>query len=508
MTPGRTTGPPGSKGIRMRTTSVVIRSAWLALSVLGALACGAPASAFDAKTAENSTVRVVIGVQKDGKTVSAGHGTGFVIARGYIATNDHVASPDSLVKNKTAYKLYVINPQLSGYLEAEIVWSSSELDLAVIRVKDLPLAPLQLTSLGPFEYPGKSEQVFAIGYPAVFDRVISVKEQKDQDAVVRQATVTRGVVGRTVNAAMSSDRARPIIQHDAAINPGNSGGPLFDACNRVIGVNTFISMSQLRLVKDQQGNQVAAGTVAYGAFNSPHISNLIAAVASVPQLKGISLELTGETCSPDAGGTSPAMIALTGVALLVAVGAAGLAVFRRREVVRVVESYSAWVHRKGVPSGTKRSGTPHAARPAPPRPPMARPPIAAEPTEVNRPAAAEATAAPAASGEWHLTGSDAARNPIELTITPDELARALERSEQGVVIGRSASLADKVVNDPSVSRRHAKIAAAADALTVEDLKSAYGTKVNGKAVEPFTAAPLQAGDKLELGGVTFAVSQK
>jgi pSer/pThr/pTyr-binding forkhead associated (FHA) protein len=29
------------------------------------------------------------------------------------------------------------------------------------------------------------------------------------------------------------------VQHNAAINPGNSGGPLFDACTTVIGVNSF-----------------------------------------------------------------------------------------------------------------------------------------------------------------------------------------------------------------------------------------------------------------------------
>ncbi|MCW5774437.1 MAG: trypsin-like peptidase domain-containing protein [Rhodospirillaceae bacterium] len=492
----------------------IVVAAWAArlavpLLILG-LAAGhaAPAAAFDAKAAESSTVRIVIGVQRDGKTMSAGHGTGFVVSRDYIATNNHVAAPDTLIKAKTPYKLYVINPQLSGFMEAEILWTSAELDLAVIHVKNLPLEPLELSSRTPFDYPGKSQQIFAVGYPAVFDRVVSVKDQKDRDAIMRQATVTRGVVGRTVNASMSADRARPIIQHDAAINPGNSGGPLFDACNRVVGVNTFISLSQLRLVKDQQGNQVAAGTVAYGAFNSPHISNLIQAVATIPQLRPVSLNLSGDVCTESAGGTSPALIALTGVALLVAVSAAGLAIFRRREVVRVVESYSAWVHRKGVQPGAKRTGTPAPARPraAAPRPPMARP--AAEPTEVNRPAAAEVTAAPGAAGDWSLDGVDSAKNRIALTISPAELEQASQRSEQGVVLGRSASLADKVVNDPSVSRRHAKIGTAESGLTIEDLKSAYGTKVNGQKIEAFEAIPIKAGDKIELGGVALNLSQR
>ena len=83
----------------------------------------APAAAFDARTMEKSVVRIIIIIEKDGKPVSAGHGTGFVIDRDYIATNQHVATPDELTKNKTPYKLYVINGEMADFMQAEIVWA-------------------------------------------------------------------------------------------------------------------------------------------------------------------------------------------------------------------------------------------------------------------------------------------------------------------------------------------------------------------------------------------------
>jgi pSer/pThr/pTyr-binding forkhead associated (FHA) protein len=68
-------------------------------------------------------------------------------------------------------------------------------------------------------------------------------------------------------------------------------------------------------------------------------------------------------------------------------------------------------------------------------------------------------------------------------------------------------MADKVLNDPSVSRRHAKLALSDDALTIEDLKSAYGTKVNGQALEPFQPTIVSPGDTVVIGAVTLEVKR-
>jgi len=80
-------------------------------------------------------------------------------------------------------------------------------------------------------------------------------------------------------------------------------------------------------------------------------------------------------------------------------------------------------------------------------------------------------------------------------------------AEKGVILGRSSSLSDKIVNDPSVSRRHAKISRGESGLVLEDLNSAYGTKVNDEVIAAFEKRPLGAGDKVTMGAITLDLSQ-
>jgi predicted component of type VI protein secretion system len=70
-----------------------------------------------------------------------------------------------------------------------------------------------------------------------------------------------------------------------------------------------------------------------------------------------------------------------------------------------------------------------------------------------------------------------------------------------LVLGRQA--ADLVIDDPQVSRRHAGVRPAGDALEVEDLGSLNGTWVNGARIEgPTRLAP---GDRVRVGDTTFEV---
>jgi hypothetical protein len=483
------------------------------ISFAAAAALPTPAAAWDARSAERSTLRVALIAEAQGKKVFAGHGTGFVIDRGYVATNWHVAISNDLIKQKVPYKLYIISTYVPEFVEAEIVWHSEDLDLAVLRVKNLNLPTLELSSREPLGYPGKSESIFVVGYPGISDKFLKNPDEQAALKVFREPSITRGVVSRTVVARLATAGvARPIIQHDAVINPGNSGGPLFDACNRVVGVNTYSTPNQLRVVKDEKGDQYAVGQVAPG-FYSPHVSNLITSVQTVPALKGIRLSLSSEACTEGEGGTSPLLIVFSGVTLLVALGAVGLAVFRRREVVRVVESYSAWVQRKGVTPGAKRAdsvATPPAARGAAPTRPPAGPRRATNLEATHRPGSDAGTlgATPAAaSGDWSFSGTDGNKQKVSLAIKPSEIEKAMGGAENGLVLGRSASMADKVLNDPSVSRRHAKLALSNGSLTIEDLKSAYGTKVNGQALEPFAPAIVNSGDSVVIGAVALEVKR-
>jgi hypothetical protein len=70
-----------------------------------------------------------------------------------------------------------------------------------------------------------------------------------------------------------------------------------------------------------------------------------------------------------------------------------------------------------------------------------------------------------------------------------------------VLLGRDPA-ADVVLNDPSVSRRHAVIERRGAFWVVLDQQSANGTWLDDRRV---TEAPLQAGQRLRLGAVAFTV---
>lgn len=77
----------------------------------------------------------------------------------------------------------------------------------------------------------------------------------------------------------------------------------------------------------------------------------------------------------------------------------------------------------------------------------------------------------------------------------------IEIQGERTLIGRDPS-ADVLVNDSSVSRRHAVIERRAQAWVVVDQRSANGTWVNGARMDE---ALLQGGEQLRLGAVSFEV---
>jgi adenylate cyclase len=86
------------------------------------------------------------------------------------------------------------------------------------------------------------------------------------------------------------------------------------------------------------------------------------------------------------------------------------------------------------------------------------------------------------------------------------LDRLVSRPE-GMVVGRSADQSELAVPHPTVSRRHARLFLAGEALQIEDLGSTNGTAVNGTAVVAGAPVALQAGSRLRLGDVELSVRQ-
>ncbi len=510
----------------MKSVRWMARGALAALALGAAHAASAPAFAFDVKRADASVVRVLAVVVKEQggrlQPITGGTGTGFVIDREHVATNYHVIHIEEQVAKVEGGKEYIAvrEPGAKQNVRATVIWKSKELDLAVLKVPGLKREALTLSSAAPIDYPPKGAKVFALGYPGISDQAL----QSEEGFVT--STLTTGVVGKTVRAGVGGT-TRPVIQHDAAINTGNSGGPLFDNCNVVIGVNTFVALSRLQVMEDDKGQRIATGATSAGISLSPHVGNLITAVQQVPALKDVRLNLSSASdCADEAGGIPAWLYGAMGAFALMAMTGMIVAFTRRREVVRVVESYSAWVRRKGVSPGAPRtSGVKPAAAPAAPAPgateATAVPPRAAaqtsEPTantampapRGRMDARTESGAiAPPAIGDWVLSGFDTHGNTLRVSISQADLDKAMAGAEKGVILGRSSSLSDKIVNDASVSRRHAKVARGdGGGLLLEDLNSAYGTKVNDETVAAFQKLPLAAGDKVTMGAITLDLSQ-
>lgn len=152
-------------------------------------------------------------------------GSGFVIdAEGYVITNAHVVNG--------AQRIEVVLPPpmtdgslataLSGRIDtvpARLIGVAREKDLALLKIENTKLPPLQLASYRDVR---QGHTVFAFGSPEGL-----------------RNSITHGMVS-AVARQLDPDSPLIYIQTDAPINPGNSGGPLVNLNGEVVGVNTFI----------------------------------------------------------------------------------------------------------------------------------------------------------------------------------------------------------------------------------------------------------------------------
>ena len=98
-----------------------------------------------------------------------------------------------------------------------------------------------------------------------------------------------------------------------------------------------------------------------------------------------------------------------------------------------------------------------------------------------------------------LIGETGDGEMISLSIRGSQLAG------DGAVIGRSPQTANFVINDGTVSRRHARLLAKGDSLFLEDLHATNGTMVNGSVVDSGRNTAVHDGDTIELGAVRIRV---
>ncbi len=145
---------------------------------------------------------------------TASQGSGVVIdPSGLVLTNYHVIAAGGDIW---------VEGQAGKRLDAEVVGTAPDHDLAVLRLKSK--ATLPHIPMGTSADLMIGETVIAIGNPFGLSH-----------------TVTTGVVSALHRSITTDERTySDFIQTDASINPGNSGGPLLNIEGRLIGINTAI----------------------------------------------------------------------------------------------------------------------------------------------------------------------------------------------------------------------------------------------------------------------------
>jgi Do/DeqQ family serine protease len=146
---------------------------------------------------------------------AAGSGVIVDAKKGYIVTNNHVV--------QHAEHITVVLHD-GKQLEAQLVGTDPEVDVAVIHVDGADLTSLPL---GDSDSLRVGDFVMAIGNPYGLSE-----------------TATHGIVsalGRSGLGIAPSGGYENYVQTDAAINPGNSGGALINMKGELIGINTAIA---------------------------------------------------------------------------------------------------------------------------------------------------------------------------------------------------------------------------------------------------------------------------
>jgi len=139
-------------------------------------------------------------------------GSGVIVSEdGFILTNHHVVEAADEIQVALSNGLI---------LEAKVVGTDPETDLAVLKVKREKMPAI---TFAKSDMQRVGDVVLAIGNPFGVGQ-----------------TVTMGIISALGRSHLGINTFENYIQTDAAINPGNSGGALVDVAGNLVGVNTAI----------------------------------------------------------------------------------------------------------------------------------------------------------------------------------------------------------------------------------------------------------------------------
>jgi hypothetical protein len=302
-----------------------------------------------------------------------GHGSGIAVAPDLVLTNAHVVA--KLAEDPTLRAGIVPAQGRSGYF-AKVVAFNARNDLALLRLAEKgSLSPATLFT-GPVT---DGEDVYAVGYPGNVDQAQGLNPA---DLMSPTAPVkSRGAVS-----AGRSTKGFDTILHTAPIGSGNSGGPLLDGCGRVIGANSFgtvadttadsefyfaVSMREItRFLLDAKASPRTTGEPcrSLADLDSAERERMAGARAqsdaaqrSEAERRAAALQSATRTAEMEVIAARENHLALAGLALLLALAAAGTAVWahgqgREREsklalvvgAVLLVLAPAAWFTRPSI----------------------------------------------------------------------------------------------------------------------------------------------------------------
>lgn len=201
--------------------------------ILLALALAAPVASHaeqqDIAAAARGVVRVVLVATDGSEAYFVGHGSGLAVAPDKILTNAHVVE---LAREEKNLVIGIIPSEGAKTYGGRIIAFSPGNDLALIQLEQgsLPVSTFYAGAVTD------GQHVTAIGYPGTVDRAqgLGLKQMVEPVATVK----TSGNIS-----AGRASRSFDTLLHTAPLAAGNSGGPLVDDCGRVLGVNSFGSVS-------------------------------------------------------------------------------------------------------------------------------------------------------------------------------------------------------------------------------------------------------------------------
>ena len=213
----------------MNAPHMVAYLRYLCILLALALPAAAQAEQQDIAAAARGVVRIAIVATDGSDAYFVGHGSGFAVAPDKVLTNAHVVE---LTREEKNLVIGVIPSEGRKSYGGRVIAYSPGNDLALIQLEEgrLPVSTFYAGAVSD------GQHVTAIGYPGNVDRA--------QGLGLKQMVEPLGTVKTSGNVSSGrSSQSFDTILHTAPLAAGNSGGPLVDDCGRVLGVNSFGSVS-------------------------------------------------------------------------------------------------------------------------------------------------------------------------------------------------------------------------------------------------------------------------